>query len=184
MLEEFARNWWLIVFRGVFSLITGLIVPLVSHEAQTFISVFIGLYILADGVLAMLVAVIYKSQHKDRLWLFIEGIVGIIAGALILAFPAADAIIAIIALWIIAIWSLLTGICEITFSILRWDTLPDKWALLMGGMFSILLGILLFSNISSSAAFIVAMVANYMIIFGVLLIVLGLSLRNVKNSIC
>jgi uncharacterized membrane protein HdeD (DUF308 family) len=53
----------------------------------------------------------------------------------------------------------------------------------MGGAFSILLGILVLSNIGSLAALIVVMIANYMIIFGVLFIILGFSLRNAENSL-
>ena len=134
-------------------------------------------------MLAALVAVISKSKHSDRLWLLTEGAVGIIAGSLVLAFPAVNAAIAFISILIIAIWSLLTGICEIIFSIRQWDALPDRWTLLMGGTFSILLGILVFSNFSNYAALIVTMVANYMIIFGVLFIILGFSLRNAENSL-
>ena len=181
MLKELAHNWWLIALRGVIALVAGLMILPVSYTAQPSISMFIGIYILADGVLAISVAVINKSKHGDRWWLFIEGILGIMAGSLILIFPAGNAVIAFISVLIIAAWSILTGICEIAFSILQWDTLPDKWTLLMGGIFSILLGILIVSNISSNTALIVTMIANYMIIFGVLFIVLGFSLRNADN---
>jgi uncharacterized membrane protein HdeD (DUF308 family) len=106
-----------------------------------------------------------------------------VAGLLILVFPAANSVIAFVSIVIIAAWSLLTGICEIVFSILQWEALPDKWTLLMGGIFSILLGILVSSNIGSHAALIVTMIANYMIIFGVLFIILGFSLRNAEDSL-
>ena len=182
MLRELARYWWLIATRGILALFAGLMILTVSNEVQPLISIFVGIYILADGVLAALVAIVNKSKHRDRWWLLAEGSVGIVAGSLVLSFPAANEVIAYVSIFIIAAWCFLTGLCEIIFSILQWQALPDKWTLLLGGAFSVVLGILVLINISSHASLIVTMIANYMIIFGVLFIILGFSLRNAEDS--
>ncbi len=84
----------------------------------------------------------------------------------------------VILLFAVAFWALLTGIFEIVFAVAQWKTLPDKWLLLLGGIFSVLLGILIFSNMAFGAALIIVMIAVYMVLFGVMLIALGFSLKN------
>jgi len=180
MLEALVKNWWLVALRGLVALILGIIILVMPQAAATFLVIFIGIYALVDGVFALIVAVVNKPQHKDRWWLMFEGIVGILAGAAILASPLLAAVILI---WVIASWALLTGILEIMFAVAQWNVLPDKWLLLLGGIFSALLGILIFSNAGFGAVLIITMIAVYLVLFGVLLIALGFSLKNSGKSL-
>ena len=178
MLEALVRNWWLIALRGLVALVLGIVILVIPQAAAASLVIFIGIYALVDGAFALVVAIINKPQHKDRWWLLFEGIIGILAGAAILASPL---IAAVILLYVIASWALLTGILEIIFAVAQWNVLPDKWLLLLGGIFSALLGILIFSNVGFAAVLIVTMIAVYMVLFGVLLIALGFSLKNSGN---
>jgi uncharacterized membrane protein HdeD (DUF308 family) len=178
MLEALVKNWWLVALRGLVALILGIVILVIPQAAATSLVIFIGIYALVDGVFALVVAIVNRPQHKDRLWLLFEGIVGILAGAAILASPLLAAVILI---YVIASWALLTGILEIIFAVAQWAVLPDKWLLLLGGIFSALLGILIFSNVGFGAVLIVTMIAIYMVLFGVLLIALGFSLKNSGN---
>jgi uncharacterized membrane protein HdeD (DUF308 family) len=178
MLEALKKNWWLVALRGLVALILGIIILVIPQAAATFLVIFIGIYALVDGVFALIVAVVNKPDHKDRWWLLFEGIVGILAGAAVLASPLVAAVILI---YVIASWALLTGILEIIFAIAQWNVLPDKWLLLLGGIFSALLGIGIFGNVGFGAVLIITMIAVYMVLFGVVLIALGFSLKNSGN---
>lgn len=175
MLETLVKNWWLVALRGLLALILGIVILLMPAAAAVFLVYFIGIYALVDGVFALVVAIINKPKHRDRWWLFFEGIIGILAGIVILISPLLAGIFMV---YFIAFWALFTGIFEIVFSIAQWKTLPDKWLLLLGGIVSALLGILILSNIGFGAVLIITMIAVYMVIFGVLLIALGFSLKN------
>jgi len=48
-------------------------------------------------------------------------------------------------------------------------------------LFSMLLGILIFTNVDFGAEFVVVVTAVYLILFGVLLIALGFSCKNTEN---
>ncbi len=180
MLEALVKNWWLVALRGVLALILGIIILVIPEAAAAFLVIFIGVYALVDGIFALIVAVVNRPQHKDRWWLLFEGIIGILAGAAILASPLMAAVILI---YVIASWALLTGILEIMFAVAQWSVLPDKWLLLLGGIFSALLGILIFGNVGFGALLIITMIAVYMVLFGVLLIALGFSLKNSGKSL-
>jgi uncharacterized membrane protein HdeD (DUF308 family) len=175
MLEALTRNWWLVALRGLIALVLGIIILVIPQAAAAFLVYFIGTYALVDGVFALIVAVVNRPQHRDRWWLFFEGAIGILAGIAILASPV---LAAIILLYVIAFWAILTGAFEIVFSVAQWKTLPDKWLLLLGGIFSVLLGGLILSNPSFGAVMIITMIAVYMVLFGVLLIALSFSLKN------
>ncbi len=176
MLESLVRNWWLVSLRGLVALILGVILLVIPHEvAAGLLVIFIGAYALVDGCFALVVGIVNKPAHRDRWLLIIEGIIGILAGIMIFSSPL---LAGIILLFVIAFWALLTGLFEIAFAGAQWKTLPDKWLLLLGGIFSVLLGILIFSNMAVGAALIIVMIAVYMVLFGVALIALGFSLKN------
>jgi uncharacterized membrane protein HdeD (DUF308 family) len=148
---------------------------LIPQAAAAFLVIFVGIYAIVDGVFALIVAIVNRPQHNDRWWLLFEGIIGIVAGACVLASPLMAAIVLI---YVIAFWALLTGICEIIFAAAQWKTLPDKWLLLSGGIISAVLGIIMLSNAGFGAVLIITIVGVYMVLFGVLLISMGISLKN------
>jgi uncharacterized membrane protein HdeD (DUF308 family) len=175
MIESLVRNWWLVALRGLVALILGIIMLVMPQAAALFLVYFIGAYALVDGVFALIVAVVNRPGHRDRWWLLLEGIVGVVAGAAIFASPI---LAAVVLLYIIGLWAVLTGVFEAIFAIAQWKALPDKWLLLLGGLFSALLGILILSNAAFGAVLIAIMIAVYLVLFGVLLIALGFSLKN------
>jgi uncharacterized membrane protein HdeD (DUF308 family) len=67
---------------------------------------------------------------------------------------------------------------EIIFSVGQWKQIPDAWLILLNGVFSVVLGTLIFVNVAAGAVLIVMMIAIYLVIFGVLLIAMGFSLKG------
>jgi len=179
MLETLVRNWWLVSVRGLVALVLGIILLIIPREAAAgLLVILIGAYALVDGCFALVVGIINRPPHRDRWWLIIEGIIGILAGIVIFTSPL---LAGIVLLFVIAFWALFTGIFEILFAAAQWKTLPDKWLLLLGGIFSVILGILIFSNMALGATLIIVMIGVYLVLFGVMLIALGFSLKNIRN---
>lgn len=176
MLEAMIKNWWLISLRGLIALILGIFLLVMPPEqAALFIVLFIGIYALVDGIFALVVGIVNKPAHRDRGWLIAEGIIGILAGIAILSAPL---MAGVFLLYFIAFWALFTGIMEIIFAIAQWKTLPDNWLVLLAGIISTVLGILVLSNIAVGAVMIIVMIAVYLVMFGVLLIAVGFSLKG------
>jgi uncharacterized membrane protein HdeD (DUF308 family) len=179
MLETLVRNWWVMALRGLVALVLGVAMLLMpSTAAVGFLVMFIGAYAIVDGIFALSIAVINNPPHKDRLWMIIEGTIGILAGIAIFVAPL---VAAVILLYIVAFWALMTGLFEMIWAIAQWKHMPDNWLMLLGGLFSCLLGILIFSNVAFGAAFVVVVTAVYMILFGVILIALGFSFKNAER---
>ena len=177
MLETMVKNWWLISLRGLIALALGIILLLMDPlMAAGLLVLFIGVYALVDGIFALVVGIINRPPHRNRAWLIAEGIIGILAGAAILAAPLlAGAII----VYLIAFWALLTGILELVFSIAEWKYLPGAWMILINGIISVLLGGLILANVVAGTVLLVVIIAIYLLIFGLLLMLLGFSLKSV-----
>jgi uncharacterized membrane protein HdeD (DUF308 family) len=176
MLKTLVKNWWLISLRGLVALILGIIMLAMQPvAAAAFLVIFIGAYALVDGIFALVVGVINRPPHRDRGWLIAEGIIGILAGIAILASPL---LAGVFIMYFIAFWALFTGLMEIIFAAGQWKQLPDAWLILLNGVFSVVLGTLILVNVAAGAVLIVMMIAIYLVIFGVLLIAMGFSLKG------
>ncbi len=177
MLETMVKRWWLISLRGLVALILGIVLLVLDPlDAAELLILFIGIYALIDGLFALMVGIINRPPHRDRGWLIAEGIIGILAGIAILLAPMLAGIIII---YFIAFWALLTGILEIVFSIAEWKYIPGAWMILLTGIISVLLGGLILANVVAGAVLLVIIVAVYLVLFGLLLMLLGFSLKNI-----
>jgi len=177
MLETMVKRWWLISLRGLLALALGIIMLVMDPlTAAELLVLFIGVYALVDGIFALVVGIINRPPHRNRAWLIAEGIIGILAGVAILAAPLlAGAVI----VYFIAFWALLTGILELVFSIAEWKYLPGAWMILINGIISVLLGGLILANVVAGAVLLVVIIAVYLVIFGLLLMLLGFSLKSI-----
>ena len=176
MLKTLVKNWWLIALRGLVALVLGIIMLAMQPvAAAAFLVVFIGAYALVDGIFALVVGIINQPPHRDRGWLVTEGFIGILAGIAILASPL---LAGVFIMYCIAFWALFTGLMEIIFAIGQWKQIPDAWLILLNGVFSLVLGTLIMVNVAAGAVLIVTIIAIYLVIFGVLLIAMGFSLKG------
>jgi uncharacterized membrane protein HdeD (DUF308 family) len=177
MLEALARNWWLVFFRGVFAVVFGLLAlgwPGVTLGALVLLY---GVYALASGVLALLSAFSGRSARSPWM-LVLEGVVGIGAAAAAFLWPA---LTALVLLYIIAFWAILSGVFEIAAAIRLRKEIEGEWLLALSGIASLAFGALLILRPAAGAVAVVWLIGAYAILFGGLLIALGLRLRSWRD---
>ena len=170
-----ARNWWLVVVRGVLAILFGLITFFWPNLSFLLLILTFGAYAMADGVFAMLSGVV-SSRYSPRWWVFLlEGIVSFAAGLIAILRPdlAASVLIALL-----AAWAIVTGALEIAAAIRLRREITNEWMLALGGFASIALGILLFLQPATGGLVLTLMIGAYALIFGILLVGLGVRLRK------
>ena len=176
MVGQLIRNWWIPVVRGVVGILFGLLVfAYTSTAIQVFVYLF-GAYALLDGIVALALAF---DVSRGRGWLILSGIAGIAAGILTFLYPSATAVALV---YIVAAWAILTGIFEIVAAFEWRQVLSDMWMLGLGGVLSIILGVLLFSSPSAGLLAWAWLIAIYAIVYGVLYIATGIRLRSFQPS--
>jgi uncharacterized membrane protein HdeD (DUF308 family) len=175
MIGQLLRNWWIPVVRGVLGIIFGILVFAYPDTAVTLFVYIFGAYMLVDGIVALGFA--FDVRH-GRGWMILSGIAGIAAGILTFIYPSATAMVLV---YIVAAWAIVTGIFELVAAIgWRW-VLSDAWMLGLGGVFSIIVGVLLFSSPTAGLMAWAWLIGSYAIIYGVLYVVTGLRLKSFQR---
>src|SRR5438105_2283748 len=114
MLGQLSRNWEVLAVRGLLAILFGIIVFLQPGISLEVLVLFLGAYLLIDGISAVITA-LRHSNATERWWvLLLEGVMGIIAGVLTLIWPQ---ITAFVVLYVVAAWAITTGIFEIIAAI-------------------------------------------------------------------
>ena len=100
------RNWTVVVARGVFGLIIGLIAFLFPGPTLLSLVGLFAVFLIIDGILATVAAV--RAASKNERWGFLtfEGIVGIVAGIIAMAMPGLTVFVFV---GLLAAWALFRG---------------------------------------------------------------------------
>ena len=180
MFDQLFRNWWLYLVRAVLAIAFG-ILALVWPGATTFVLVLLfGTFALGDGIFAIATSITFH-RHFERWWaLLLEGLAGIILGFLTFLWPG---ITALILVYFIAAWAVITGIFEIVAAIQFRDVIPGEWAMILTGLLSVVFGILLSVFPAVGTLGLVWMIGIYAISDGITQIIFAFRLRGLKHGV-
>lgn len=169
------RNWWTWLIRGIAAVIFGILAFWWPGATLVAIGILFGAYALVDGIFAI-IATIRAAETHQRWWPFlIEGVVGI----LIAAITFYDVRITLLALyWTIAAWAFLTGIFEIVAAIQLRKHIPNEVWMIVGGIASILFGVLMIWFPLAGIVAILWLIGAYAIVFGAIMIAFAFRLRG------
>jgi uncharacterized membrane protein HdeD (DUF308 family) len=85
---------------------------------------------------------------------------------------------ALVLLYIIAAWALLTGVLQLVAAVRLRKVIHDEWWLILSGVASLIFGVLLLVMPGAGALALVWLIAAYAIVFGVLMIALAVRLHG------
>jgi uncharacterized membrane protein HdeD (DUF308 family) len=175
LLDACARNWWVLLLRGIFAVLFG--VAAFSWPGPTLVAlVFLyGAYALADGVTAL-----WAGAFARAWWLVLSGLLGIAIGIGTFFYPG---ITAVVLFYMIAAWAVIRGIFEIVAAIQFRKEIRGEWALITGGIFSIIFGVVLVAYPVSGVLALVWLIGAYALVFGVTMIVLAFQLRSLPQRL-
>jgi uncharacterized membrane protein HdeD (DUF308 family) len=171
-----AGHWWALALRGAIAILFGLAALLRPDIALEALILLFGAYALVDGVFAI-VGVFGGTRGGTPRWLLlIEGIAGILAGIIAFVLPG---LTALVLLYLIAAWAIVTGIFEIASAIRLRREIRGEWALIIGGALSVLFGVILVL-VSPFAALLslVWLIGVYAIAFGILVLITAFAVRG------
>lgn len=176
--EVLAESWWLVGLRGVLGIIFGLICFLTPVIALQVFVILFAAYMLVDGVFAIFSGI--RAARNGERWalLLLEGIVDLAAGAVAVLWPG----ITLVALvWVVAIWAIVSGALMLGAAFtLKLD--HGRWWLGLGGICSLIFGILLVIEPLIGAVVLTLWIGAYAIVFGILLLVLAFQLHSRKEE--
>lgn len=180
MLQRLTQFWWLIVLRGVVSVIFAVVAftrPQLAFEALIFV---LGIFLFADGVTALILGVRMRGHDDDWWAMLLEGMLGIGLGLIALVNPELTAAGLVL---VLAVWFLVTGVFEIAAAIKLRKEIDNEWLLGLAGVVSVALGALMIFNPNAGAVSIMWWLGFYAAAFGLLLLGLGLRMRRIHKKL-
>jgi uncharacterized membrane protein HdeD (DUF308 family) len=152
--------WWLVLIQGFVALILGIF--LLTSPYQTLLALvwFIGAYWFISGIFALISLVFDRSDMGRKILL---GVLGIIAGMLILIYPIYSTILVpTLLVFFIGLWGLIIGFVTILHGIKR-----GGWGEGILGFLGILLGIALIANPLIGAMYLPYVLGIFAVIGGI-----------------
>jgi uncharacterized membrane protein HdeD (DUF308 family) len=172
-------HWWALALRGVIAILFGLAALLRPGIALGALILLFGAYALVDGVFAI-VGVFRGTRSGTPRWLLlVEGVAGILAGIIAFVYPG---LTAIALLYLVAAWAIVTGLAEIATAIRLRQEIQGEWALILGGILSVLFGVLLAVLPGVGILSLIWLIGAYAVVFGVLLLIAAFQVRGRENQ--
>jgi uncharacterized membrane protein HdeD (DUF308 family) len=168
-----AAKWWAVAIRGVVSIVVGIIAFVLPAAAMLALVLVFAAYMLVDGVFAI-VAAFRAAQQRGR-WglLVLEGLADIAAGAIAVLWPGITVVAFVL---LVAAWAIVSGGLMLAGAFrLRID--HGRWWLILGGIASIIYGVLLIIAPLVGALVLTWWFGAYALVFGIALLILSFRLK-------
>jgi uncharacterized membrane protein HdeD (DUF308 family) len=179
LLHALARNWWLLLLRGIVAIVFGVLAFIWPGLTLLTLIILYGAYALTDGILAVIAAIAGTGGAGPRWWLAIVGLLGVVAGLLTFLWPG---ITALVLLFFIAGWAIASGVFEIVGAIRLRKEIDNEWLLVLSGLLSVIFGVVLLMQPAAGALALVWIIGAYAMLAGVLYVALALRLKRHRHA--
>jgi len=162
-----------LIVRGLIGIVFGIVAFTWPGLTLTALVFLFGIYALLDGI-ANITHNTGLSGSRD--WVVIlQGVIGILAGVFAFVWPTITLFVLVL---MVGIWAVLTGILQIAAAIRLRKYISYEWMLATGGVLSVILGALIFAFPLTGALVLAWWIAAYAIVAGIVLLTLGVRLRQ------
>jgi uncharacterized membrane protein HdeD (DUF308 family) len=167
-LPTISGTWRAMVLRGIVAVLFGLAALFWPGLTLFVLLVCFGVYALVDGLLAIVAGI--RASGGRRWLLLAEGTLGLLAGLVVLFWPGQTALVLV---YVISAWAIFTGLLKVLMAVAFRREIENGWLMILGGLLSVLFGIVLGAMPGAGLVTLVWLVGIYALILGVALVVLG-----------
>ncbi len=170
------EHWVLFLVEGVVLLVLGAAAVVLPPIATLAVTILFGWLFLISGIVG-LVTTFWMRHAPGFWWSLLSAALGIIVGAMLLASPVTGALS--LTLVLIAFF-LIEGVVSIMFALDHRRELSGQWGwMLMSGIIDLVLAMMIFAGLPSTAAWAVGLLVGINMIFGgTALIIMALHARK------
>lgn len=171
--EELSNLWWLILLEGVATLILGFLLITNTAMTVTTLIIFLGVYWLVDGIFSLIRIFVGESDLHWG-WLLVRGILGILAGLMVVRNPLwATILVPTTLVIILGVQGIIIGAIRLVQAF-KGD---GVWAGVAGAV-SILFGLILLFNPIIGAVVLPTVAGIFGLIGGIVLIIQAFRVRT------
>jgi uncharacterized membrane protein HdeD (DUF308 family) len=176
--EEITRRWKLFLGIGIVMLLAGIFSVFAPIITSISVAIFAGWALLIGGV-SQFGHVIRREAGWDRVWRLFVALITAIAGLSLLLFPLSGTISLTV---VLIVWLFLSGGAQLGA---WWQQrqLMGSWTMLVSGLSSVILGILIWADLPSSADWAIGLLVGIeLLVWGMSVIMSALAGRSLAKS--
>jgi uncharacterized membrane protein HdeD (DUF308 family) len=153
---------WVYAIAGIASILFGLGALVWPGITLAVLVIFFGAFAIVSGIVSLFDAFRRMGRHETWWPALVIGIIGIVAGAFVFAYPGISTVVLV---WTIAFWATFVGFIEIFGSFAT-----GQFLLLVVGVLTVVFGFVLLANPAAGALALVFVIGVFAIVRGILLL--------------
>ena len=179
MVRALASGWWLLLLRGIVSVLFGVFAFLAPGLGLAVILGTLAAWLALDGAFTLWQAITGRPamlgvRRPGTGWLWVDGLISLLAAAVLLMMPIVSAIVLVL---LVGGWSIAAGIFRM---VLAWRS--GSWLLALWGALSLLVGLWFVASPGPGLLALIWVVAIQAVAGGLLLLGLSFRLRRIHHD--
>jgi uncharacterized membrane protein HdeD (DUF308 family) len=175
-----ARVWKTIAASGVAAILFGFVLVVWPDIGLTTIVAVVAVYALVRGLLSGMAAFSAPLPRAERAWLTLEAVGGVAIGIALLVW---NDISAKALLYVVAAWAIAIGLLMLATAIQLPLSGGRRLLLILNGLVAGAFGVVMFIEPDVGAVAIVALIATFTIVVGVMQVGFALELRSIAAEV-
>lgn len=172
-LRPITSFWWLFVLFGVATLGVGAFFVVSPHETLSTFTVIAGIFLLVDGVLALLASIVSKGDSRGLLALI--GVLSVLAGLVLIKKPFETLVVFTL---IVGAWFVVAGIVRLVVALAS----PEgRGGNIVTAVLDLIAGVVILSWPDLGLSTLAVVIGIVLILRGVFFIVSGWQLRKLNE---
>lgn len=169
------RSWWILLVRGLAAVLFGVLAFVWPGLTVRTLVLLFGAFALVDGISDVIGSIM--NRKEDEYWwvVLLGGLASLVAGVLVFVWPG---LTALFLLYMIAARALVTGVTDIITAIRLRKEIEGEVLLILGGLASVLFGLIAFVRPGAGALAVISLIAGYALFVGVILMILAFRMRG------
>lgn len=179
----FSDIWWLVLLRGIFLVVLGIVFLTSPAASLTLVIWFLGVYWFIDGIVTLVKSLTGRKTNKNWGWGIFVGIISIIAGLVVFSHPAASALLtSTFLLYFLGFAAMISGISSIVTGISLRKKISNEWSMVLGGVISFLFGLFLVGSPLVALLVFIYTLGIVAIIGGIMFVVDAFVIRGIAKG--
>ena len=175
-MQTVQKLWWFNLLRGIVLLLLAFFVFRHPVNALVGVAIYIGISLLITGLLQTGASIGFRDLFPNWGWILAGGLLDIVFGFVLLSNPA---LTAATLPFIVGFWIIVSGIMSFADAFQSKKEGNSLWGLsMLGGVFSVIVGYFIMSNIIVGALTITTWMGIGFAIAGMVNIVIGFKLKS------
>ena len=175
---QLTKMRWALGLNGLLSIALGVVILVWPGISLFALTIVFGAYALASGVVGLFYAFTAEADG-ERGWLILSGLLGIAVGIVVLVWPS---ISALALLYVIGAYAVGLGIIAVVGAFWLPIDGGDTALMILGGLVSILFGVVIFAKPGDGALVTLALIAAFALVNGITELVVAIGGKRLLES--